>query len=532
VFRILIRRIACVAILVVCATTSAAQERPVVFLHGVMSSSDTWQEAATRLRDRALIVPYTPNTNWRSSIESQANEVQRAVGGLPSSSLVVGHSAGGIVARQWSRIHGVEGLLTMGSPNLGAPIANHIHEWIGYNLDLFWVLGNVFHRFGEVTYGDWWWVMAAAEAYLNWGGHIADLGIRHLLVTLAMDWQFPFVHQLYVGSPFLDFELNSASNLAREEAQIPARLAIVNTMKDFWWAGFWRLVHKDPGYSILTDVAAASLSYLGFETYWSADPWDYQAQNLAFALWDAAWWLWQFDEFWCRATSDELPLWYGHCWENDGFVPTRNQFLPRAVTFRTLDGPVHTDETRSFDDQIYEALTRFMHVPPRNAGTPPSPPPSSPPPPGAPPAPAPSPPPEEACGDSIDNDRDGQVDEGCSSGAPAAPTMRPGDWLSVNWWVESPNQRFYLAYQSDGNLVLYRLDGVPIWATMTNGTDPGFVAMQGDGNFVIYDAAGLPIWHTNTWGNPGAYLTIHNDGNMAIYATDGRTLWQTGTGGR
>jgi hypothetical protein len=272
------------------------------------------------------------------------------------------------------------------------------------------------------------------------------------------------------------------------------------------------------------------LSYWGFETYWNADPLDFKAQNFAFALWDAAWWLWQFDEFWCRATSDEIPLWYAHCWENDGFVATRTQFLPGAMIFRTLDGPVHTGETEYFDDQIYEAMTRFMHVPERGAGAPPSPapePPSSPPappPPGGPPSPT-----SEQCGDAIDNDGDGQIDEGC--GSPGTPTMWPGQWLAVNWWVESPNQRFYLAYQSDGNLVLYRSDGFPIWATMTNGTEPGYVAMQDDGNFVIYDGWGAPIWHTNTWGNPGAYLSIHNDGNMAIYSAGGHLLWQTGSGG-
>jgi hypothetical protein len=182
------------------------------------------------------------------------------------------------------------------------------------------------------------------------------------------------------------------------------------------------------------------------------------------------------------------------------------------MIFRTLDGPVHTGETEFFDDQIYEAMTSFMHVPVRGTDSAPSPSPELPPtsPPAPPPSTAPPPP---------------------ASGSPGTPTMWPGQWLAVNWWVESPNQRFYLSYQSDGNLVLYRSDGFPIWATMTNGTEPGYVAMQDDGNFVIYDGRGVPIWHTNTWGNPGAYLSIHDDGNMAIYSTGGQLLWQSGSGG-
>jgi len=528
--RLVIRLTASVLAFVISMSTAAAQEQPVVFLHGVRSGPETWEAAANRLRQRAMIEPHRPETNWRNSMESQADQIDGQVGHLPGSTIAVGHSAGGIVAREWSRRHGLDGLVTVGSPNLGAPIANHIHEWLGYNSDLFWVMGTVFSRFADLEYDQWWWVMTAVEASLNWGNLLSQLGIFHMVVTLSLDWGYPFVHQLYVGSPYLDHVLNSGGNLAREAAEIPTRVAIVNTMSEFWRAGFWRLIDADPQLSIITDAAAAALSYWGFETYWNADPLDFKAQNFAFALWDAAWWLWQFDEFWCRATSDEIPLWYAHCWENDGFVATRTQFLPGAMIFRTLDGPVHTGETEYFDDQIYEAMTRFMHVPERGAGAPPSPapePPSSPPappPPGGPPSPT-----SEQCGDGIDNDGDGQVDEGC--GSPGTPTMWPGQWLAVNWWVESPNQRFYLAYQSDGNLVLYRSDGFPIWATMTNGTEPGYVGMQDDGNLVIYDGWGAPIWHTNTWGNPGAYLSIHNDGNMAIYSAGGHLLWQTGSGG-
>ena len=513
--RRIIQHVGAVVALAALTVPVVAQERPVVFLHGVRSGPETWEEAANRLRERAMIQPHRTSTSWWNSMESQADEVQSQVGHLPDSTIAVGHSAGGIVAREWTRRHGVGGLMTIGSPNLGAPIANHIHEWVGYNSDLLWVLGNVFSRFADLPYDQWWWVMSAIEGALNWGSFVSRAAIIHFAVTLAMDWGSPFVHQLYVGSPYLDGVLNTGGNLAREASQIPARIAIVNTMSEFWKAGFWRLIGADPQWSLVTDAAAAGLAYWGFETYWNADPLDFSAHNLAFALWDAAWWLWQFDEFWCRATSDDLPLWYAHCWENDGFIATRTQFLPGAMIFRTLDGPAHTGETKYFDEQIFEAMTRFMHVPDRGTipapGPSPEQPPAPPPPPGNPPSNPPPPPPSEP--------------------SPDAPTLWPGQWLAVNWWVESPNQRFYLAYQSDGNLVLYRSDGFPIWATMTNGTAPGYAAMQDDGNFVIYDAGGTPIWHTNTWGHPGAYLTIHNDGNMAIYSSGGHLLWQTGSGG-
>ena len=66
-------------------------------------------------------------------------------------------------------------------------------------------------------------------------------------------------------------------------------------------------------------------------------PSDWQAQSLAFKPVDAAFWLWNFDEFWCRATSDDHPIWSAHCLPNDGFVPTWSQFLPaRDSELRSL----------------------------------------------------------------------------------------------------------------------------------------------------------------------------------------------------
>ncbi len=62
------------------------------------------------------------------------------------------------------------------------------------------------------------------------------------------------------------------------------------------------------------------------------------------------------------------------------------------------------------------------------------------------------------------------------------------------------------------------------------GTREGAVAVfQHDGNFVIYRNDGHPIWASNTWGNPGAVLVVQNDGNIVIYRSDGYPLWATNT---
>src|SRR4030095_13628287 len=84
------------------ATGAAGQDVPAVFIHGLASSGATWQAAADPLQARVSISPYRPDLNWRSTFESQAGNLQGALGWLPDSTVAVGHSNGGLVARQWS----------------------------------------------------------------------------------------------------------------------------------------------------------------------------------------------------------------------------------------------------------------------------------------------------------------------------------------------------------------------------------------------------------------------------------------------
>ncbi len=110
---------------------------------------------------------------------------------------------------------------------------------------------------------------------------------------------------------------------------------------------------------------------------------------------------------------------------------------------------------------------------------------------------------------------------------PANRVMRAGEFL------DSCDGRFRLLMQTDGNLVLY-FGSTPLFSSNT--FQPGsYVGMQGDGNLVIYNMTNMGIWASNTPGHPGAVLFIFNDGNMQIRTDNldgGFTFWwQTNTGG-
>jgi subtilisin family serine protease len=112
---------------------------------------------------------------------------------------------------------------------------------------------------------------------------------------------------------------------------------------------------------------------------------------------------------------------------------------------------------------------------------------------------------------------------------PGGPnTLTAGQVLQPDQARISADGRFHFYYQGDGNLVLYRWDATPLWATGVLGS-VGHAVMQHDGNFVVYDASGNDLFNTETYGNPGAFLRVENSGEVVVYRADGARLWSNGT---
>lgn len=104
--------------------------------------------------------------------------------------------------------------------------------------------------------------------------------------------------------------------------------------------------------------------------------------------------------------------------------------------------------------------------------------------------------------------------------------LSPGSTLQPDASIYSPNNKFKLIYQPDGNLVLYRLsDNFPLWSTGTAGQPAGRCDMQADGNLVIYKPDGQAIWSSGTWGDPyaGSKLVLQDNGNLRI--TQAKSIW-------
>ncbi len=120
----------------------------------------------------------------------------------------------------------------------------------------------------------------------------------------------------------------------------------------------------------------------------------------------------------------------------------------------------------------------------------------------------PEPPRADACGTS-------RFDQG--------ETLRPGDT------IESCNGAHRLAFQGDGNLVLYQSGGGSRWSSGTHDRGGDRVRFQSDGNIVLRSTSGSSLWSTGTHGTAASFMLVHDDGRLNVYAADGALLWEAET---
>jgi hypothetical protein len=119
-------------------------------------------------------------------------------------------------------------------------------------------------------------------------------------------------------------------------------------------------------------------------------------------------------------------------------------------------------------------------------------------------------------------------DSGAVHGTPVwaqGEDMQPGEVLNPGQSIYSRNGLYYLAYQGEGNLVLYKSAGGWLWASGTQGKPGSVCIMQSDGNLVIYDRGGLPIWSSQTGQHAGSRLEVTDDGHVVISSPAGTPLW-------
>jgi len=461
---------------------AAAQDTPVVFVHGFNSSQRAWQAAAGRLAAELRIEAHGIDLPWREPMETQAATLQHTLGHLPSSTIAVAHSQGGGAARQWSRSRPLFGILTLGTPHTGSLLAQRGLDVIRFNQTLYNLIG-LATSFGAGTPFDWIYVLL--RDYYNAGLQLAWGTAASVASTTAVMHAVPVAPQLVPGSAFMA-GLNGAGNLAHESSAVQRRVGLTFTAADYWRAGVAVGLAPDQREWVWTTmlVLPPTFEYAAAYIEQHYGPLNLSARSFATSLRNIAGGIRDLDPLWCWAVTDDRQCRVPH----DGIVSAVNQHYPGGLNF-AVAGPAHTQETERSDREISSVLTGLMGVTTRASAPPP-------PPPG-----------------------------GGSGGGPG--TLTAGMRLYPDQEVVSPGGTTRLLYQTDGNLVLYGPGGA-LWASDTFGYSAGHATLQGDGNLVVYDADGVPRWASGTSAD-GGYLRVHDDGYATVYDASGVALWWTGS---
>ncbi len=133
--------------------------------------------------------------------------------------------------------------------------------------------------------------------------------------------------------------------------------------------------------------------------------------------------------------------------------------------------------------------------------------------------------------------------------------LNDGQWLANNGYLVSPNGKYAVILQNDGNLVLVHANngnpdlGRPYWSVFANSTNkivgkftgiPCFLSMQSDGNLVLYNSkspvsSGPPYWAINSGlSKLDTFMALmQDDANFCVYHrvgedTQGDPVWDAG----
>ncbi len=121
---------------------------------------------------------------------------------------------------------------------------------------------------------------------------------------------------------------------------------------------------------------------------------------------------------------------------------------------------------------------------------------------------------------------------GTATPAMAWPSQISGSTsLDVGEHLVSPNGRFQLSMQDNGNLVLRRVsDAKILWHPNADGSGGAKLKVSDSGNAVLYRGDGDIVWASGTTRWPGGtVLYVSDSGNVVLRKDNGTVVWRVGT---
>lgn len=100
-----------------------------------------------------------------------------------------------------------------------------------------------------------------------------------------------------------------------------------------------------------------------------------------------------------------------------------------------------------------------------------------------------------------------------------------GQYLLPGQQITSPNGRYWLLFQYNGDVMVWCRDGRLLFYTGSRGG--ARLILQADGNLVAYRSDGTAVWASGTWRDGPSRLDVQDDGNVVLYRADGTASWYT-----
>jgi pimeloyl-ACP methyl ester carboxylesterase len=333
---------------------------PVVFVHGLMLDSTSWSTTRGYVASNLYAQVYGRTINWRQSFENQRDTMiaYLSANSISNSSYLVGHSAGGVVARMVGGAQTLQGIMTVGTPNAGAPMRDNAAYPFGLAVTAYNDAVNVAAVFFDCE--------SAEDDTALWAEIATGVGY-------GLDYMYGAANEVenYIGQfyPVFD-EIGSSSTFmestlpgAGESSHVSARIGMTFIADDYYDGAAWQLL--DPAYSgDITDLVngsgalAIDLGYylLGLPAYGDTDievAHEYEADAL-FSLGDdlEAW-----DQVWCGSLAGG-----GYdCLPNDLLVPEWSQEYYGMTVYLPYTGVNHPDEPYQYTT-VSSALHNYFGI--------------------------------------------------------------------------------------------------------------------------------------------------------------------------
>jgi len=125
-----------ITLLVAITVTGMAQDKTVSFIHSLDDTPQVWDAMSNELMQDFDFSRFDVSYNTTQSISMSASSLE-----IESSSVVVTHGQGGLLAREFVRQNGtgsLDALIMVGSPNLGAPVVSNVQEGVFSDLITQW----------------------------------------------------------------------------------------------------------------------------------------------------------------------------------------------------------------------------------------------------------------------------------------------------------------------------------------------------------------------------------------------------------